>query len=254
MATTEALVRDQQDLILRESISEQRHLVLTHNGPLGWRTFKASFASERQSSGEFTVRVLVTKDMEPTDLPQKGDTLGGTFRMGHKKCMFCTELVSARCGEGEATFVVTWPAQVQQLRRRAYERATPPGDQVVAVRFWCESDSSQSAADARTVRHGQLEDLSCGGIRLKVSNVSDLKMEATYKCVFSPRQGKPAVLVDGILRHREAVEHGRASLGFQFVGLETTPEGMKTLDRLARIVNHFQRSKSRRVPREGWQK
>lgn len=254
MATTEALVREQQDQILRESIREQRHLVLTHQGPMGWRTFKASFVAGGDRTGELTVRALLPDDFEGACLPVRGDTLGGTFRMGHKKCMFCTELVSSSGAEGGATFVVKWPTQVQQLRRRAYERAEPPRDQVVAVRFWCDSDDANNAADARTVRHGQLEDLSCGGIRIKVANASDLKMEATYKCVFSPRQGKPAVLVEGILRHREAVEHGRASLGFQFVGLETTPEGMRSLDRLARIVSHFQRSRSRRVPRDKWKK
>jgi hypothetical protein len=50
-------------------------------------------------------------------------------------------------------------------------------------------------------------------------------------------------VLDAVLRHREAAEQGRASLGFQFVGMETTPEGLRLLDRLVRIVNHFQRSR-----------
>lgn len=248
MATTEALAREQQDHVLQDSIHQQRHLVLTHNGPIGWRTFKASFVSGCPRSGEVTVRVILPDDVNSCDLPKRGDTLGGTFRMGHKKCMFCAKVVSSLLWSSEATIVLKWPAQMQQLRRRSYQRVAPPRDQVVAVRFWCETSESQQPADARTVRHGQLEDISCGGLRIKVANVNDLQMEATYKCVFAPRQGKPSLLVDGILRHRQAVEHGRASLGFQFVGLETTQEGMRTLDRLARIVSHFQRAKGRHSP------
>jgi hypothetical protein len=131
------------------------------------------------------------------------------------------------------------------LQRRAYERAAPPHGTIVPVRFWREMPQGESAPETRVVRHGQLEDLSCGGIRIKVSDAQDIAMGCTYRCVFAPRPGKPAVVLEGILRHREAAEHGRASLGFQFVGLETSVEGLRTLDRLARVVSHFQRSHGR---------
>ena len=83
---------------------------------------------------------------------------------------------------------------------------------------------------------------------LKVADAVSVEMDRTYKTVFAPRPGKPALILDSILRHREVVEKGRASLGFQFVGLETSTEGLRTLDRLARLVSHFQRFANRRVP------
>lgn len=139
-----------------------------------------------------------------------------------------------------------WPDQIQQLQRRAYERATPPKDMVIAVRFWREVGPIGVPAEARTVRYGQLEDLSAGGLRVKVSNPDDIQPGATYRCVIEPYPGKPPLILDAVVRHREAVDHGRASIGFQLVGLETTPEGRKALDRLARTVSRFQRARSRR--------
>jgi len=79
-------------------------------------------------------------------------------------------------------------------------------------------------------------------MRIKVADSKEVQIDQTYRCVFSPRPGKPSLVLDAVLRHREAVDHGRASLGFQFVGMETTQEGLRLLDRIVRIVNDFQRS------------
>jgi hypothetical protein len=113
------------------------------------------------------------------------------------------------------------------------------------VRFWREAAGGDASTDARNVRHGQLEDISAGGMRIKVADPKDVSLDRTYRCVFTPRPGKPSLVLDAVLRHREAVDQGRASLGFQFVGMEATPEGLRLLDRLVRIVNHFQRSNAR---------
>jgi hypothetical protein len=81
-------------------------------------------------------------------------------------------------------------------------------------------------------------------MRIKVADSKEVQLDRTYRCVFSPRAGKPSLVLDAVLRHREAGDQGRAALGFQFVGMETTQDGLRLLDRLVRIVNHFQRSHS----------
>jgi hypothetical protein len=245
MSSTKGFERDQQDQILLDSIRHQRPVVLTQSTPQGWRVVKAAFLCGSPESGELTARVLKEDNEANPTPPPFGTRLGGTFRLGHKKCMFSGQ-VRAVHPHGECDdFVLSWPEQMQQLQRRAYERAAPPPGTVIAVRFWREG--SDTSNEARVVRHGQLEDVSCGGIRIKVPDPTELVIGCTYKCVFTPKPGKPAIVVDTILRHREAVEQGRASLGFQFVGLETSPERLRTLDRLARMVRHFQRVKARPV-------
>jgi len=234
---------------LLDSIRQQRQLVLTQSAPDGWRTFKAVFHLGTPESGDLAVRVLDECEGAQGSLTT-GATLGGTFRLGHKKCMFSTSLRGIRGAGDHSIATMGWPQHLQQLQRRAYERAAPPAGSIVVVRFWREvSTDSPPAGDSRAVRHGQLEDLSCGGIRIKVADAHDVALGCTHRCVFAPRPGKPSMVLEGILRHREAAEHGRASLGFQFVGLETTPEGLRALDRLARVVGHFQRSHGHRTRR-----
>ncbi len=247
MGTMQSIVKDRQQEIVAESIRQQRRLVMTHNSEEGWRTFKSTFALGSPSAGELLVRVSCPDGAADAFLPSPGDTLGGTFRVGHKKCMFCTVVRSVQRQSTAALLTLGWPEHIQQLQRRAYERATPPRGTIIAVRFWRETGPSDPTLQARSVRHGQLEDISCGGMRIKVADPKETEIGADYRCVFTPRPGKPSIVLDAILRHREAVDRGRASLGFQFVGLETTPESLRTLDRLARLVSRFRHAGNRRT-------
>ena len=257
MSTTQTIGRERHDQVLEDAVRDERPLVLTYNSDAGWRTFKAAFVSGPAGSSGILVKLEPAADGVVGNLPTPGETLGGTFRLGHKKCMFSTALLSVqRQGEGQPRsgvdndgsplfWAIRRPEQLQQLQRRAYERAAPPKGSVIAVRFWREAAGGDASTDARNVRHGQLEDISAGGMRIKVADPKDMSLDRTYRCVFTPRPGKPSLVLDAVLRHREAVDQGRASLGFQFVGMEATPEGLRLLDRLVRIVNHFQRSNAR---------
>ena len=249
MSATQTIASDRHAQILEDSVRQQRPIVITHNSRTGWRTFKGTFQASSSGtplSGTPSMNLVVepNSDHTPEHTPSIGDTLGGTFRLGHKKCMFNTTLMSVRHeGNGEI-WTVRQPEQLQQLQRRAYERAVPPKGSVIAVRFWKETPNGETPSDSRSVRHGQLEDLSAGGMRVKVADPKELETDRTYRCVFTPRPGKPAMVLDAVLRHREASDQGRSSLGFQFVGMETSDEGLKILDRLVRIVQHFHRAES----------
>jgi len=229
-----------------EAVRERRPLTITYSLADGWRRCKAAFASGSRASNETTIRLDPPKGDALFPLPAVGAAIGGTFRLGHKKCMFSAAVRALRNKEKPFLLTLNWPEHLAQLQRRAYERAAPPGGAVVPVRFWCESDGADASVHQREVRHGQLEDISAGGMRLKVAGADSLRLERTYKCVFTPHSGKPAFVLDAILRHREAVEQGRASIGLQFVGLEMSDEGLCTLDRLARLAGIYQRSHPRR--------
>ncbi len=241
MSTTQTIAPQRLDQILEDSVRQQRPLVLTHNGPDGWRTYKAAFRPSASGIPGLTIQVAPQADGAAASAPPVGDTLGGTFRLGHKKCMFCSVILGVKPHADGALWTLRRPDHLQQLQRRAYERAVPPKNEVVAVRFWRDLHGD-GPTDARVVRHGQLEDISAGGMRIKVADPKEIELDRTYRCVFTPRPGKPALVLDAVLRHREAGDKGRASLGFQFVGLEISPEGLRLLDRLVRIVNHFHRS------------
>ncbi len=231
----------QADRILEDSIARELRAVLTSRSPRGWRTFKSRFVSGSRESGKLCLSARLPDQETEHGLPGPGETVGVTFRVGHKKCMSSTTVQAVEPRDDGTLFTIAWPAYLEQLQRRAYERVAPPTGRVVAVRFWRE-DAQPSTGEKRLVRHAQLEDVSAGGMRIKVSDVTGIELDTLYKCVFAARSAAPSLVLEATLRHQEATECGRASLGFQFIGLETTPDGRSLLDQLARIVRQYQRA------------
>ncbi len=246
MIQTKAIDRDQQERIVDAAVRDRRPLTVTVSLPEGWRRFKGVFVSGSQRADETVISIGLPKSRPTAVLLEPGSMIGGAFRQGHKKCLFNASVRGCRTQGESVLLTLTWPEHFSQLQRRAFERAEPPRGAVVAVRFWRDGESGAGSVD-RDVRHGQLEDISAGGLRIRVADSQTLEIERTYKCVFTPRAGKPAFVLEALLRHREAVEGSRASLGFQFVGLEASSDGLKTLDRIARLVSDYQRTRSKRV-------
>ena len=118
MSTTKLVTPEQQDQVLLDSIQQQRQLVVTHNSDEGWRTFKACFVMGSPSSGEMVLRLGLNEDDVSAVLPNEGATIGGTFRLGHKKCMFSCQVRSLRQQTGAGVLTVSWPHELQQLQRR----------------------------------------------------------------------------------------------------------------------------------------
>jgi hypothetical protein len=245
MSGAQVIARQQLGQILEEAIMDQRRLTLTFSTAQGWRTFKSQFVGGSATRQALQIQSAALGETAASLAPCPGDTVGVAFRTGHKKCLFASTIQSIEAGGGGTVATLQWPQQLQQLQRRAYERAKPPHDAVVAVRFWPEEGQSGVRCDTRDARHGQLEDVSAGGLRVKVANATDVRIGVTYRCVFTPQPGRPPLILDTVVRHREAAEHGRASIGFQVVGLEITPDGRRVLDRLARTVAHYQRARAR---------
>jgi hypothetical protein len=245
MSAVPVLTKDKLDEVLEESIEEKRQLVLAHHSPCGWRTFKSRFVAGSASSQSVSVEAPRIHDTDASLGLDPGAVLGVSFRLGHKKCIFSTILESIEDHAVDRVARLRWPDRLQYVQRRVFQRTEVPGSLVIAVRFWSEEASPQARIDARTVRHGQIEDVSAGGMRISVAACDGILVGSTYRCAFTLRPGKPPILLDALVRHREVPNHGRASIGFQFVGLEATPQGQRTLDRLAQAVGHFQRARSR---------
>ena len=246
MRATQTISGERQDNLLEDSINRRLRTTVTRHTPEGWRTFKSSFMAGDRTSRTILLKVLLPEDMPPQADPNQGDSLGVTFRAGHKKCMFSARAQSVVREGGAAVVTVSWPDNLEQLQRRVYERVVPPRGMVVPVRFWQEQPGSTMPEGDRKIRHGQLEDISAGGMRLKTGDLTDIEIGSAFRCVFAPQPGAPTVIADAVLRHHEATDRGRASLGFHFLGLETTPEGRMVLDQIARIVMHFQRTRQRK--------
>ncbi len=248
MAGTQSIKGPRCDRLIEEAVSARSRVVLTHQTPQGWQTYKAGFVSGSKEARTLEMKLHGCAGARSESLAVQGGTWGVTFRTGHMKCMFSAAAAAEHRPTPDGLLLtLTWPQELHRLQRRVFQRVVPPKEAVIAVRFWRETGASPTAAREPVVRHGQLEDLSAGGMRIQAADPLDICLEGAYRCSFSPRPGAPGLVLDATLRHHQAAEHGRASLGFRFIGLETTPEGRRILDRLARIVSSFQQKRRRPV-------
>lgn len=235
--------------VLQSAMDKRLQITITHRFPEGWRQYKSTFQQALLADDMLLVTIPETRHGDPeTGFPDAGAVLGVSFRMGHKKCMFETTRVSPpSSANSDSVIALAWPDEIQQMRRRVYERISPPESSVVAVRFWrtaCSGDAP--AVGKRDVRYGELEDISAGGMRVDVADAEGLHEGDTIECLLTPRPGQPPISCEVTLRHREVSDEHRASLGFQFIGLEASPEGRETLTQLGRIVSELHRIQDRK--------
>lgn len=243
MSAMQTVANEHRDRILASVAENSSYAVISYHGPAGWRSYKCRFHSVTPDGNEVS---LLAENMPAGDhgSPQPGEVVGVSFRLGHKKCMFSAVLLGVDHPR-DTVVRLRCTGQLRQLQRRVYERAIPPRDVVVPVRFWHLVATGQSAGNGRNTRHGQLENISAGGMRIQTRSFHQPAIESTHRCILTPRPGAPTLIVDAVLRHYDLVANERASLGFQFVGLESTFEGQQLLQSIVQIVNRFRRARVR---------
>ncbi len=237
-----------RDEILVDAASKQLPVVLTRRATTGWLTAKTRFSGLNEPNGQLFIECPPELDNRAWPQPTAGELLGVTFRRGHKKCLFNAEVVEAAtppssepAGEG---FAVRWPADMQELQRRVYQRACPPPARLVKVGI---TPAGGRHGRPATIT-GIMEDLSAGGIRVRCARDPGLTPGQDTRLTFGLGARGTQMDVDATFRHCEEAAHGHRSLGFQFVGLETSRDGQELLVRLSRIVTDFQRAAARRKP------
>lgn len=227
---------------LPDSINGESRLTLTIGGVRGWQTFKGVFLSRCEASQTFRTALKHAADRPSNPDARPGDQVGVTYRVGNRKCMFSSPLVSLVWHATGGDVVLGWPDKVHHLRRRCFDRAAPPRGKAVTVRLTDGAAASSSAPPE--VREGRLLDISVGGLRLAVVDVRPFELGATYRCAFTACPGWDETLFDAIVRHCGRDDNGQPVLGLQIVGLETLPDSSQAMDRLARAVAYFQQAAS----------
>lgn len=172
-----------------------------------------------------------------------GTEIGVTFRRGHHKCMFVSQVAGRqRIAINSATRVdavlIRRPSRIDQLQRRAYERTIVPEEFALAVRI---TPVDGGAAD-RTC--AVATDISAGGMGLCFPEGQPSwtpTLGAAARLEIRALQ-LPPILVDGLYKQCWTRPDGSVSWGYQFVGLESTDAGRATLESLNRLVRMLPRS------------
>ena len=248
------------DETLRDDILSHagRHLtplVLTHRVQGGWHTYKSRFLDCGQLGQRLVVEYPAPTDSQPSLEIVPGERLGLSFRRGHKKCLLAAEVLE-RCSFQHPdlgwldALELHWPEVMQELQRRVYQRAAAPPGPPIPVLLWHGGTENRKYLGTGRLESftGTLQDLSVGGFRVRMTRKSEPHFAEgdTVGCEFQPAPKRRIMLLNATFRHCQDGDDDEFSLGFQIVGLETTPKGCEVLGDLARVVSWYQASHRRR--------
>lgn len=180
------------------------------------------------------------------------EEVGLSLKLKHHKYLFLSSVVD-RLGSDDGAdgplLVLSRPARMQRLQRRAYVRAEVPAGLVVRGAFWLGGRECEPAGTSpdRPVWQGRVTNLSAGGFSLRTSDESIGVLESGYVVGVRLRfgVGREAFFADAMIRHI-TVEDGQFVVGFQFLGLEHTDEGKEVLMTISRKVSEYQAYAARR--------
>lgn len=241
MITTAQARAQRRAHMMREVVARRTRVTITTRTPAGWRMTSGVFQS-LDADALVWVRLNETRDgSAPVEFATEQD-VGLTFRRGHKKCLCHTIVRAVTHRDGSPALGLVLPEQIQELQRRVFERTMVPPGRTIQIEVRPLQGQAGGAAS------GTLDDVSAGGVRVRVGVIEPLQLGATYQCRFLPSPGCEGLTLDAVLRHAEAPVNGRASLGFQFIGLEASAAGYEQLLDLARFVKSLQRMSPHHAP------
>jgi len=224
-------------------LAQEKQFLLTvtnknHND--NWQVFKSKILAMQPN--RMTISLSPPGVADSPAEPSPGQEIALTFKKGYNKCLFTTRVIS--CGQFELEPGVTIPSitiyqpeQIEKIQRRTFERVeVPAGDRVIVSFCPCDAPDDK--------HHGQLINLSAGGLGVKVLLAEAPSWANDRQCLLSfvPLPGQEPIILHSRFRHITDTSHdGYALFGFQFVGLELTEQGRGILHRIGRVTTVYER-------------
>ncbi len=179
-----------------------------------------------------------------------GDSLIASFTHLNNRYRFVSSVIgggSFRLAGGAEVdgVMIAWPAAVHRLQRRNYYRQPIPCNQRVQVVVWVGglAGLEQVEAGQRPAYTGQLVNISVGGLCMQLYGKADPQLGPNdpVGLRFQLAADGPELELDALVRRCARQANGAVGLGVQFVGLEASIEGRRTLAHLSETISVMQR-------------
>jgi len=246
MALIEELNQRQAEARLDEAIRKKIPLAMSFRVKNHWYNLHTRIVGREQGK----LWLEYPTDQECPEKIEAGLVLGLTFKLGHHKHIFTAPIQAVSCvrtsdaHDGSILICVPVPAKLQRVQRRAYIRVTVPPSRSILVTFWLGGkDGNQS------IRwEGWMTNISAGGFQLRLPSrfAPDINIGDVVGARIEIGQDHEPIIVEARVRNLLNDERGVAMMGFQFLGLNESQQGRKTLQRISRIVRGFQKIQNRR--------
>jgi c-di-GMP-binding flagellar brake protein YcgR len=186
------------------------------------------------------------------------EKIGISFKLKHHKHT-CAATVGGveqfELSDGTAVPVLSicWPAHMNRLQRRSYLRVDVPANRILRVSFWLGGRSAEptGGSSEAPVWSGTAANISAGGVHVRcrpeAAAVLDVGDVVGMRLLFG--LGGESIHTDAQFRRLEQTG-GEVFLGFQFLGLGQTRQGVQALRVLSAKVAELQHAASREHQRD----
>jgi hypothetical protein len=249
MAKMQTLSELQIEEVLRDAVDSQAALIVTVCGDNAWLNFHSRIVELR--GGGLVVEAPTWNDGPGTDAFPPGRVLHLSFRLyAHKYLCNATALQWQRLPVGEdpqaPVLCVSKPTKMQRLQRRVCRRHDLPEGHLAPASFWLGEKENEPPEDSPEVPiwHGKVIDFGLYGVKLVADRNSAEAFELGDRVAlrFSFGPGEVALYADSVYRYcrpNGGDDEEEVLMGFQFVGLDSTPHGQETFQIVAEKIEEL---------------
>lgn len=234
MTQSETLKSSQIKEFLAESQSRDAKFVLSYTRQGKWRILNTKI---RDLDGE---NIVLTNQSSSEGL-EAYQPVGIYVQFDHFKYLFETTVAQV---ENNA-ITVEFPEKAEKMQRRAYKRQPVPSNLKVKSLFWHRGylDDSDKCPQEQYWQ-GRLINLSAGGAQIAV----DMDQKEYFRSgqllgvQFTPMcYQKPLLLESHVRYFIDQPDHQQFLVGIEFLGLESSDEGRKALERLVEVIDKYEK-------------
>ncbi|UCE99109.1 MAG: PilZ domain-containing protein [Planctomycetota bacterium] len=229
--------------ILQATIEKKTPAIMSYLSKRKWHVTKVLLTD--LGANRLSIQVLPRKNPHPLNI-QVNQPVGISLKYGYGKFIFETTVEalepSPKATSG-GTIVLKVPERIEIVQRRNYFRVDVPHSLKVTVLLWHRSSSeSEQQVPPENYWQGRLADISAGGAQIVVETAQkpDFKKGQFIGLRFTPMPYEMPLMFDAQIRNiLPTADDKSICLGLQIVGLEASPEGRQTLQRLCNVVEKY---------------
>jgi c-di-GMP-binding flagellar brake protein YcgR len=228
--------------ILQTVIEKKIPAIMSYLSKGKW--YVAKVVPTELGANRLVVEILPKENARPINI-QAEQPVGISLKYGYGKMIFETRVLSLEPspdGTSGGTIAVAVPDRIEIVQRRSYFRVDVPNSLKVNVLLWHRGQRTEDGQMPSDYWQGRLVDISAGGAQVAVGTeeAQQFKNGQFIGLRFTPMPYEMPLMLNAQIRSILPTVDGKSiCLGLQVVGLEASPEGHQTLQRLCNVVERY---------------
>lgn len=228
--------------LLQSIIEEEIPAIMSYLSRGKWHVAKIRFA--RLGANRLSVRVATDDRPHPVNI-QLNQPVGVSLKYRYGKVVFDTTVAGFEAsaqGDKGGTILLVVPDRIEIIQRRSYFRVDVPQALKVNVTLWHRRNHAEMKGQTPQYYQGKLVDISAGGLQVVADNSQnpDFHKGQFVTLRFTPLPYEQPLMFNAQVRNTLPTADAKGTcLGMQIVGLEASPEGHETLQRLCNVVEQY---------------